>query len=771
MGGLILHNLKKAKGQFISFGIVMLITAIILNTALVLLFQTSDAYDTLFHDLNTANISVTVPKESDYNGIEGELSKIDGAADIDSNEALFASAALQDFNNSEFTMNTFFYRLSNKRTLNCYKITETTETADEMSVYIPLYLSDSALGGYKTGESIRYIIDGTEYKFTVKGVISEMQYGNYGTGYIGLYLSDSAYDALENDDNFTQVSEYLIKTNEGADIAAVKNSVSKFFKDNHVPTLSLIDSETTKSSRTMVSSTIVLFLAAFAFIVLLVSIFLSRFKVKNTIDEEINEMGVLKGIGYTSVMLMFSQVIPYVFICGIGLIAGVALSYTLIPVVAHILAVQSGFSYDPQFDAAAALITVITILVIVFLFILTAAKKIKKLEPINAIRGIDPLRPVVKNRFPLDTSKGAISMNLILKQTCESTGRNILLFAVTFVLMILMTFTGTLLFNVNVRPENFLTTLSEELPYITVQAESGKADELISALEKENVKAVKYGNITTEYAEGNISTIVCEDFRKLENDISYKGRHPENADEIAIGSAFEEDYAVGDKFTLLLDNREYEFTITGFIQSVNNNGIISEITDSGYARMTDVALETFNLYLADDSNVSEFIQKLEKDYGEYMANVRDAAKDTKSMQMMYSSLITIVAIILFIVTVLIVILILYVILQSMLTGMKTDFGIYKAMGFTSSQLMLRTVGSITPVVLGGAVVSALLGNLYLPAMFDSIFGVIGAMKNNFQIPVFLLIVMALILTSVNIVIGMILCKPIKKINPYSLIKE
>lgn len=33
------------------------------------------------------------------------------------------------------------------------------------------------------------------------------------------------------------------------------------------------------------------------------------------------------------------------------------------------------------------------------------------------------------------------------------------------------------------------------------------------------------------------------------------------------------------------------------------------------------------------------------------------------------------------------------------------------------------------------------------------------------------IVMALILTSVNIVIGMILCQPIKKINPYSLIKE
>ncbi len=769
MGSLILHNLKKAKGQFASFGIVMLITAIILNTALVLLFQTSNAYDTLFNDLNTANVNVTIPYGMEYDGIEDDILKLDGVKDTEQGEAVFASAAFQEFKDAEFTMNTFFYRFSDERKLNCHEVTETAETSDEMSVYIPLYLSD--LGGYKTGEPIRYIIDGTEYKFTVKGVISEMQYGNYGTGYIGLYLPDSAYDAIKDDENFTQVREYRIQTTENADISAVKNSVSRLFKENNVPMLSLLDSETAKGSRTMTSSTIVLFLTVFAMIVLLVSIFLSRFKVKNTIDEEINEMGVLKGIGYTSTMLILSQVVPYVIVCGVGLIAGDALSYLLIPVLANVLAVQSGFSYAPKFDILAALITVITILVIVFLFILLSAKKIKKLEPINAIRGIDPLKPVSKNHFPLDTSKGSVGFNLILKQASASAGRNVLLFAVTFVLMILLAFTCTLLFNVNVKPENFLTTLSEELPDVRVQAENGKTDELISALKKENVKAVKYGTVITEYADGNIPTIICEDFSQLENNIAYDGKHPENPDEIAIGNFFSEDYAVGDTFTLLIDSKEYEFTVTGFIQSVNNNGLIAEITDKGYARMTDDALLTYNLYLDEDSDILAFVQKLESDYDALTVNVSNAAKEAESMQMMYSSLITIVAAVLFAITVLIVMLILYVILRSMLTSMKIDFGIYKAMGFTSSQLMMRTVGSITPVILGGAVVSSLLGIFYLPVMLDGIFGVLGAMKNNFEIPVFLLLVMALILTAVNSIISMILCRPIKKINPYSLIKE
>ena len=138
---------------------------------------------------------------------------------------------------------------------------------------------------------------------------------------------------------------------------------------------------------------------------------------------------------------------------------------------------------------------------------------------------------------------------------------------------------------------------------------------------------------------------------------------------------------------------------------------------------------------------------------------------------MYSSLITIVAALLFVITVLIILLILYVIMRSMTSSLKTDFGIYKAMGFTSRQLIMQTVGSITPVVLIGSLLSAVLGIAYLPTMFGGIFSVIGAHKNNFEIPVYVLLIMAVILTIVNIVIGTLLCRPIKKITAYSLIKE
>lgn len=769
MGNLILHNLKKAKGQFISFGIVMLITAVILNTALVLLFQTSDAYDSLFDELNTADMSVTIPSLMSTDELADDILGTNGVSATDTNKALFASAALQEFKGSEFTMNTYFYCIDDERSITKHNVTDKTETSDDMKAYIPLYFSE--LCGYKTGESIRYIIDGKEYSFTVCGIVNEMQYGNYGTGFIGLYLSEGAYDSIKDDKNFTAVTEYLIKTEDSAELSEVKNSISKLLKGKGIPTISLLDRDTTKGSRTMVSNTTVLFLAVFALLVLIVSIFLARFKIKNTIDEEINEMGVLKGIGYTSRMLMFSQVIPYAAVCGIGLAVGVALSYGLIPVVANVLAVQSGFSYTPVFDIFAALISIIIILLAVFVFTVLAAKKIKRLEPINAIRGIDPLKPVGKNRFPLDTSNGSIGLKLILKQASVSVGRNVLLFAVTFVMMILLSFTGVLLYNVDIRPYNFLTTLSEELPDIRVQSDKEHFEELRNILDNENVRFVSYGTAMAEYSDGSIPAIICEDFSLLENDISYSGRHPETAFEIAVGSEFEADYAIGDTFKLSMNGKEYDYKVTGYIQSVNNNGLIAEITVAGYENISDSPLYSLNLYMDENADIAAFVDKLNGDYDEYTVNVSNASKETESMQKMYSSLITIVAIALFIITVLIVLLILYVIMHSMITDLKTEFGIYKAMGFTSKQLIVQTVGSITPVVLLGALFSAGLGIAYLPAMFDGIFSVIGAMKNNFEIPLYMLLLMAAILTAVNIIIGVLLCRPIKRITAYSLIKE
>jgi len=69
---LFIYNLKKDKGSYLSFGVVILITAIMLNLALVLVFQVDKAYDKKFENLDTATINVTIPGIQETDALRDE---------------------------------------------------------------------------------------------------------------------------------------------------------------------------------------------------------------------------------------------------------------------------------------------------------------------------------------------------------------------------------------------------------------------------------------------------------------------------------------------------------------------------------------------------------------------------------------------------------------------------------------------------------------------------------------------------------------------------
>lgn len=82
-----------------------------------------------------------------------------------------------------------------------------------------------------------------------------------------------------------------------------------------------------------------------------------------------------------------------------------------------------------------------------------------------------------------------------------------------------------------------------------------------------------------------------------------------------------------------------------------------------------------------------------------------------------------------------------------------------------------TVSRFTPVVALSAVLSAAMGIWYLPVMNQAIFSQIGAIKNHFEVPVWILLVFTIIFIIVSFLISVLLAAPIKKITVYSLLKD
>jgi putative ABC transport system permease protein len=177
------------------------------------------------------------------------------------------------------------------------------------------------------------------------------------------------------------------------------------------------------------------------------------------------------------------------------------------------------------------------------------------------------------------------------------------------------------------------------------------------------------------------------------------------------------------------------------------------------------------LYLKKNTDAAAFISRIEERYADMVAQTANAQKLMEEAQSMYMGITVVLTIVIFIVTVLIVLFILYIVIKSLLIKRRQELGIYKAMGYTSSQLIWQTAGSFMPVSVAAIVLSSVAALVYMPGIFQVIFEALGVMKHSMEVSLGFLMLFAAIEIVLNLMISVILCMPIRKISAYALIKE
>lgn len=757
---------KKNLKDIISFSIILFIATILFSSAIITNKNVSNDYDKLYEDLNTADAFFTIASYEYKDSLLQDIKDIEGISEVEIQNGVMLSIPVKmDGSLQEQTQ--IFYNMDINPQINKRKRISHEKQKDSNGIYLANYTFNHSL--LKLGDEYEFEINNTSYSFPILGVVNEMQYGNYASSVIGQYLDENSYNNLLENNKDKEVVTISIKS-----LSSKKayNDVSKYLSLNNINVLNKNEKENSKNGRLITTNIIVLILMVFSSIILIISLFVSKFKIEQTLEEELTNMGVLKALGYTSKEIIISSILPYI-ICGvICSTLGITLSYFLLPVLSNIIEMQSGFIWKLKIDIIANILVFIINILLITLFTLMASLKIRKLNPINAIRGILK-KSNNKNHFEIEKTKGNMHYILILKNFINTKKQNILLGIVLFFITIVTSFLGILFYNVNMNPTNFIDTLVEEHPSVIVSSDK----DLRGFLSKEsNVKNVLYYDESgsLNYNGNSYKTFVAENFDNLANDLCYEGNNPRSNEEVAIGSkiALTNNINIGDYITLTKHGVNKKYKVVGFIQSVNYFGEIMEMTLDGYKELEeDYEPKSMYIYLENEDKVEDFITDIKNKYTDDITYTMNYVESMNSAMEMFIPLISIMCLLIIGITLLLIYLILYILLNGIITRKKQELGIFKAIGYENKQLVRQLVGGFIPSVIISTLLGLIVSKLFINNIYSMIFKAVGAYKVSFEYPIFVFVIIVLFLIISTIIIGNILARKIKKISVYSLIKD
>lgn len=770
MRTLVLHQWRRNKGSFLGFGAIILIAACMLGSALTLLCTVGPRYTALADELHTADVDIVVPRAAATADVCELINGTAGVGTIEPHAVLLMDAQIHDFRGTDFAIRTMITDADAPRTLNQTRVLATAAGGGDLT--IAQYTAQ--FGQFAPGERIELRIGGHDESFRIAGVVEEMEFGNAGSQILAFSAPAARFTQLERAYPQARMTEYAVSVSAGADPRAVRSHIERALADAGVPVAAAIDCDSVRATRMMVSRLIILILVVFAVLVTIVSLALCTFHIRNIVETNRTDMGVLKALGYTGQMISHAMMAPYLLVCVGATLAGLALSTLATPAIGSLIALQAGFTFHAQADARAWLITIAALAGVTLLFAWIGVRSLRALQPIEAIRGISA-RSQRHTVRPLNRMPGNARTAISLQQAAASPSRNLLVGCMTFLMTLIVSFAATLTYNAAVTPDNLYNTLSTETPQVIATPAAGdnaEAAQRIRAIRGvQNVIAYTTARVGIDGTQ--MPAFVSDDFDATRNDIRYEGNHPATAHEIAMGSALADAHPIGSRVTVSHGGTALSYTVVGYIQSVNDGGTVCELTNAGYTRLDpDFAHSPHMLYVyCDGADTARVIRAIESTCADLVTHTTDMERMRETSQQMYGSIMSAVSLAMLILAIGLTGLVLMMVVRSTIVRERRRFGILKALGYTSGQLMRQIAAALMPATAAGAVLGALVAGMAARPVTDALFATVGVMRSQFDHPALLPIAAALALTVVQGALALGFATPIRTISPYQLITE
>ncbi|MCL2718339.1 MAG: ABC transporter permease [Lachnospiraceae bacterium] len=768
-------NIRKGKSQSITLLLFVLIATIMLNAGFVLIFGIGNFFDERAEVNNAPHFAVTYFDGSE--GIKEGEQFIKNYPGVIEAEKLNAIGGLGEIftNETSSPITLLISRMDENQKMDRLSLIGDSLPLTGNAIYMPYYLFIN--DNYSIGDNLKLSLSNVELNFTIAGATEDIMYGNAMTTVVRFYVSDIMYAELEKQISDNSLTLLSARLKNSADAIYM---LADFNRDNSQEDVySTWMYNFAKQGRTMVPLIAAAVIIAFAAILLVVCLIVIRFRIINSIEESMTNIGTQKAIGYKSVQIILAIVMQFGLITFIGGIFGIILSQIVIPFITSLLEPMIALAWQPKFNPGSALISIVAVLVTVMLISYLTARKINKLHPLIALRGGITTHSFKKNPLPLEKSRASLNFLLAFKQILQNKKQSVTI-AIIVALVTMSSIIGIAAnFNINEGQENFLRAFFGELPEIAVRIEETKDGEAF----KERMSARSgvrkiFGYFSTGGAllidDVRIYADIVEDCSLMEGNLLIDGRYPRHNNEIALGAAVSMliGKTTGDTVMVKVDEISRNYIVTGIVQIMSNNGLNGVITDDALREIQpDYISSHYYVYLNDGVDINDFIKEIKIAEDDTICFVINTQEQMFTFLDGMGGIFAAIAIGMIGITAFVVILVLYMVIKTTIMRKRRELGIQKAVGFTTLQLMNQIALNMMPVILTGIISGALAGYFGFNTLMGATLTGFGIVQVDLPIPLGQIIISCITLIILAYAVSMLIAWRIRKITAYSLVSE
>lgn len=768
-------NLRKMRGQMIAIIALILFAALMLNLWLMLSIDYKRNFDYYHDKLNAEHVTFafgdndTEPRDF----ISKTLKKDTRTAQYCMDDALITDGSF-DYNGGEIS--SCFILLEKqtalKRPVGTIEIVEDSQFTS--GVYLPmLYGTDKAIS---VGEPIEITIGNNVISYTVCGFFNSVMTGSHNCNMCALILTPDKYQELEEKGFATKSTLVSVRLNDKTESedfeAMLKNELSSQYPAAATASNSYSLVSSSRYISQMICSGIV---SAMAFFVALIALVVIASNVINTIQEDMRNLGALKAVGYKSGQIISALLLQFLSVTLIATLVGIGLSYALFPSVNAMMISQTGIPYTIKFLPVPFAITTLFIGGTVALVVWLSSRRIKMIEPVVALRQGVQTHSFKSNHVPLEKTRTPLLPALALKTTLSGIKQNITVCVTMLVLSLVIVFSGLMMENVIIDMQPFINLVAGEMADSCININAEIEKEFLAQMGADNrvEKAYLYYTTEVQHVGGiGLPATLSDDFSNINNQsICFEGRFPKYDNETAIAAKYakEHDLKIGDEITLTADGNEASYIICGFTQISNFLGKDCLLTRSGYERMGKLKYESYYINIADGVDIDAFNEEMSDLFGNDLTSSLNILSILNGTGMVYVSLMKIIVIAILILSGAVITFVLYLLVRTMLNNKKRDYGIMKALGFTTRQLVLQTAASFMPAAIFSTIAGLILSALIINPLTALFLSELGIVKCTFTVPVGFITAAGAGLILFAFGIACLLSLKIRKIAPRALL--